>query len=411
MQVVRAADAIRAATGFYPCLFRAPYGNTSPAQTAQIRSLGMTTIQWDIDPRDWALPGVAATMRTTCSQHPRWRNRGNARRRRTASGDDRRAADDHHHAAKARLSVRDDHADAGIPLDLQVERRRGTITRLHLRRWPCQGATCRNGASRDDRFCDWGSRPGRLLCDIDASALPAQRERFATNPVVVPHPRTRRDDGGHRPGKRSRLSLGGTVLDDSAPRWRLLVLGQQEPGAARRSLLVLVRTGSEVGVDEGRCSPTRARARCACRLSRITPAGSTPATPAIAARRAAGVADHNSGRLGGEADTAGDGAKRPARRRNRNRRNPAAPTRCSRTRDRIGREPCSDSATGMSGGMPTSLQRAGSRGSDRPWWRHRRRGQRLRRLSARSGCGRAGRADAWRDAKAGVALAVTECVS
>jgi peptidoglycan-N-acetylglucosamine deacetylase len=59
MQVDRAADAIRGATGFYPCLFRAPYGNTSPAQLAQIRSLGMTTIQWDIDPRDWALPGVA----------------------------------------------------------------------------------------------------------------------------------------------------------------------------------------------------------------------------------------------------------------------------------------------------------------------------------------------------------------
>jgi peptidoglycan-N-acetylglucosamine deacetylase len=59
MQVVAAADAIRDATGFYPCLFRAPYGNTSPSQLAQVRSLGMTTIQWDIDPRDWALPGVA----------------------------------------------------------------------------------------------------------------------------------------------------------------------------------------------------------------------------------------------------------------------------------------------------------------------------------------------------------------
>ncbi|MBV8219644.1 MAG: polysaccharide deacetylase family protein [Solirubrobacterales bacterium] len=58
MQVVRAADAIRDATGFYPCLFRAPYGNTSSAQLAQVRSLQMTTIQWDIDPRDWALPGV-----------------------------------------------------------------------------------------------------------------------------------------------------------------------------------------------------------------------------------------------------------------------------------------------------------------------------------------------------------------
>jgi peptidoglycan-N-acetylglucosamine deacetylase len=59
MQVVRGADAIRRATGFYPCLFRAPYGNTSAAQLAQVRSLKMTTIQWDIDPRDWALPGVA----------------------------------------------------------------------------------------------------------------------------------------------------------------------------------------------------------------------------------------------------------------------------------------------------------------------------------------------------------------
>jgi hypothetical protein len=50
------------------------------------------------------------------------------------------------------------------------------------------------------------------------------------------------------------------------------------------SVLVLVRRGSEVGVDEGGCSPTRARARCACRLSRIRPAASTPATPATAAK-------------------------------------------------------------------------------------------------------------------------------
>jgi hypothetical protein len=37
------------------------------------------------------------------------------------------------------------------------------------------------------------------------------------------------------------------------------------------------RTGSEVGVDEGGRSPMRARARCACRSSRIRPAASTPA--------------------------------------------------------------------------------------------------------------------------------------
>jgi peptidoglycan/xylan/chitin deacetylase (PgdA/CDA1 family) len=58
-QIGRAAAAIRDAThGFTPCLFRAPSGDVSPALIAEARSLGFTTIQWDIDPRDWALPGV-----------------------------------------------------------------------------------------------------------------------------------------------------------------------------------------------------------------------------------------------------------------------------------------------------------------------------------------------------------------
>ena len=133
MQVVRAADAIRAATGFYPCLFRAPFGNTSPAQLAQVRSLGMTTIQWDIDPRDWALPGVDAIEDNVLSERPQRSNRGDARRRRPPSGNDRRTADNHHHTAQPRLSLRDNHAAAGISPDLQVERMRATVTRLHLR--------------------------------------------------------------------------------------------------------------------------------------------------------------------------------------------------------------------------------------------------------------------------------------
>jgi peptidoglycan-N-acetylglucosamine deacetylase len=58
-QIEEAAAAIRTAThGFTPCLFRAPDGSVSPALIAEARSLGFTTIQWDIDPRDWALPGV-----------------------------------------------------------------------------------------------------------------------------------------------------------------------------------------------------------------------------------------------------------------------------------------------------------------------------------------------------------------
>jgi peptidoglycan/xylan/chitin deacetylase (PgdA/CDA1 family) len=58
-QIDRTAVAIRDAThGFTPCLFRAPEGTVSSALIAEARSLGFTTIQWDIDPRDWALPGV-----------------------------------------------------------------------------------------------------------------------------------------------------------------------------------------------------------------------------------------------------------------------------------------------------------------------------------------------------------------
>jgi peptidoglycan/xylan/chitin deacetylase (PgdA/CDA1 family) len=57
-------DAIKHATGFQPCLFRAPYGDVNPELLGLVRSLGMTTIQWNIDPRDWTLPGVGAIENT-----------------------------------------------------------------------------------------------------------------------------------------------------------------------------------------------------------------------------------------------------------------------------------------------------------------------------------------------------------
>ena len=58
-QIEQTAGAIRSATnGFTPCLFRAPYGAVSPGLISEARSLGFTTIQWDIDPRDWSVPGV-----------------------------------------------------------------------------------------------------------------------------------------------------------------------------------------------------------------------------------------------------------------------------------------------------------------------------------------------------------------
>jgi peptidoglycan/xylan/chitin deacetylase (PgdA/CDA1 family) len=71
-QISRAADAIRQATGgFTPCLFRAPYGDVSNALTSEARSMGFTTIQWDIDPRDWALPGTDAIYQNVVANaHP-----------------------------------------------------------------------------------------------------------------------------------------------------------------------------------------------------------------------------------------------------------------------------------------------------------------------------------------------------
>jgi peptidoglycan/xylan/chitin deacetylase (PgdA/CDA1 family) len=60
-EISQTAAAIRSATGgFSPCLFRAPGGAVSPALISEARSMGFTTIQWDVDPRDWSLPGTSA---------------------------------------------------------------------------------------------------------------------------------------------------------------------------------------------------------------------------------------------------------------------------------------------------------------------------------------------------------------
>lgn len=57
-QISSTATAIQRATGFRPCLFRAPYGAVSGALIGTARGLGETTIQWDVDTNDWQLPGA-----------------------------------------------------------------------------------------------------------------------------------------------------------------------------------------------------------------------------------------------------------------------------------------------------------------------------------------------------------------
>ncbi|MBJ7354092.1 MAG: polysaccharide deacetylase family protein [Thermoleophilaceae bacterium] len=57
-EVRKANSAIEAATGFTPCLFRAPYGKLDPVLVRQLVRLDMTMIGWDVDPADWEHPGA-----------------------------------------------------------------------------------------------------------------------------------------------------------------------------------------------------------------------------------------------------------------------------------------------------------------------------------------------------------------
>ena len=61
-QMSRASDAIHAATGRVPDLFRAPYGAWSPFVLSQCARTGMTPLGWSVDPRDWSRPGVASIV-------------------------------------------------------------------------------------------------------------------------------------------------------------------------------------------------------------------------------------------------------------------------------------------------------------------------------------------------------------
>jgi peptidoglycan/xylan/chitin deacetylase (PgdA/CDA1 family) len=59
-QIAGAAARIKAYTHFQPCLFRPPGGAVDDGVVATAGSLGMRTITWDVDPRDWSNPGTEA---------------------------------------------------------------------------------------------------------------------------------------------------------------------------------------------------------------------------------------------------------------------------------------------------------------------------------------------------------------
>jgi peptidoglycan-N-acetylglucosamine deacetylase len=57
-------DDIAVAAGVRPVWFRAPGGNWSPEILAAAARLGMTPLDWSVDPRDWDRPGAAAIAAT-----------------------------------------------------------------------------------------------------------------------------------------------------------------------------------------------------------------------------------------------------------------------------------------------------------------------------------------------------------
>ncbi len=59
-QIAGAATRIKTYTGFEPCLFRPPYGAVDSRLVGTAGSLGLKTILWDVDPRDWSLPGTGS---------------------------------------------------------------------------------------------------------------------------------------------------------------------------------------------------------------------------------------------------------------------------------------------------------------------------------------------------------------
>lgn len=59
-QIAGAARRIESYTHFKACLFRPPGGGTNAGVVATAGSLGMRTITWDVDPRDWSTPGTGA---------------------------------------------------------------------------------------------------------------------------------------------------------------------------------------------------------------------------------------------------------------------------------------------------------------------------------------------------------------
>ena len=58
-EIARATDAIHAAAGVHPRMFRAPYGIWTREALAYCARMRLVPLDWSVDPRDWSRPGVS----------------------------------------------------------------------------------------------------------------------------------------------------------------------------------------------------------------------------------------------------------------------------------------------------------------------------------------------------------------
>ena len=61
-QLQSTSNQIQADTGVLPTIFRPPGGNFNSTVQSIAASLGLSTILWNVDPKDWSLPGTSAII-------------------------------------------------------------------------------------------------------------------------------------------------------------------------------------------------------------------------------------------------------------------------------------------------------------------------------------------------------------
>jgi peptidoglycan/xylan/chitin deacetylase (PgdA/CDA1 family) len=67
-QLQSTLSAIRAQTGYTPCVFRPPYGSYNSSVVRTAASLGLATVTWNVDPSDYTQPGTGAIEQRVLAQ-------------------------------------------------------------------------------------------------------------------------------------------------------------------------------------------------------------------------------------------------------------------------------------------------------------------------------------------------------